>query len=169
MTIRALSVCVAAVTLPLSALAQTNPDPTEFAAIAASSDMLEIETSKLALEVSEDTEVRAFAEQMIRDHEAASLRLKEAAAEDGITVPASMIPKHTDELDALKAVNTGAFDQNYIKTQQLAHSEAVTLFEAFAGSEHDGELRGFAQDLLPKLEEHKAHADGMTPGDATPE
>ncbi|MDH2328011.1 DUF4142 domain-containing protein [Cereibacter sp. SYSU M97828] len=168
MTFTRIAACFA-LALATPAFAQTKPTPEAFAAAAASSNMLEIRSSQLALEVSEDPAIRAFAEQMIRDHRDAGEKLSAAAMSDGVAVPEELAPKHADELDALADGNKGAFDANYLKTQQLAHEEAVTLFEDYSSSGPEGELRTVAGELLPILREHKAHADGMTPADATPE
>ena len=99
---------------PSLAHAQTDSrqiDPAEFAALAASSNMFEIESSNLALAQSQDDTVRAFAQHMITDHTAAGEKMKAAAAKDGITPQPMMAAKEQAVFDKLKAEEGGDFDE----------------------------------------------------------
>ena len=61
----------------------------------------EVQFGKLALEKSEDDQVRAFAERMVQDHSAANQQLlRHAAAEK--TPPAEMDPEHLQEAYLIK-------------------------------------------------------------------
>src|SRR3954466_14171588 len=71
----------------------------EFVPTATSSNLFEIESSRLALQRSRDPEVRRFAQQMIRDHNAASRRMTSVVRRAGLpTPPPSMNAKHQQML-----------------------------------------------------------------------
>src|SRR4030095_15800369 len=66
------------------------PKTQDFVTLAAQSDMLEIESSKLALAKSDNAKTKQFADKMIKDHTATSNELK-ALVSSG-KVPASLPP-----------------------------------------------------------------------------
>ena len=129
--------------------------------MAASSDMFEIQSSELALEMSQDEEIRAFAEQMIEDHTEASQMMMAAAETDGVAPPAGMMEKHQIELEQLQAAGEDGFDAAYIAAQTTGHEEAVALFESFSTQGEESALRSFATETLPGLQEHLQEVQGL--------
>lgn len=128
-------------------------DPQGFATMAASSNMLEIASSQLAVENAQQDSVRAFAQRMIEDHTLAGEEMAQAAEADGLAeVPESMSPHHQQMMSQLEAAAPEEFDSQYIDMQVSAHEEAVALFSSYAGQE--GALADFAETTLPTLEEH---------------
>lgn len=172
MVIRALMLSTALVipmSMPASAQAALTPaegaqstaatavsvtDPAEFAALATSSNLFEIHSSELALQRSQNEEVRAFAQRMIEDHTAASQRMAEAAQQDGLTMPNAIAQRHQDMLNQLSAQQGDAFDAAYLQAQLQAHEEAVALFESFAAAGTGGALNAFAAETVPTLQAH---------------
>lgn len=136
-------------------------DPQQFADMAASSNMLEIETSRLALEKSSSDEVKAFAQHMIDDHGKAAEDMNAAAQSDSISPAPGLQPAHQSKLDELSGLEGEAFDQAYIAAQVAAHDEAVALFEGFSTSGADSALKVFAANTLPTLQQHKQEIDAM--------
>jgi putative membrane protein len=68
---------------------------------------LEIRSSELALQKSQTAAVKQFAQMMINDHTTASKNLMAAADQDGVTVPAEMLPKHASQVKALSGADGG--------------------------------------------------------------
>jgi putative membrane protein len=131
-------------------------DARSFVDMAASSDMFEIASSKLALERGVGGEVKRFAEQMIADHSRTSAELKVAAGT--LTVPTEMNGKHRGMLATLNEAGIGnPSTRAYVDSQRAAHNEAVALFTAYAQSGEDAKLRAFAQKHLPALRGHLDH------------
>jgi putative membrane protein len=134
-------------------------DPAEFARMAASSNMFEIQSSQLALDQSQDEQIRSFAQQMIDDHTAAGEKMKQAAEEAGVEVPDTMEETQQDNLEELQQSDN--FDQDYLDAQVEAHDNAVDLFEGFSEDAEDGPLRAFAQETLPTLEDHQSRVEEL--------
>lgn len=128
-------------------------DAASFAERAASSNLFEIQSSQLALQLSENEHVRAFANRMIEDHTAAGDRMRQAAQADGVEVPESLMVDHRSQLRNLAELPNN-FDQAYLAAQVAAHNEAVSLFEGYAQGGEEGSLRSFAAETAPKLREH---------------
>ncbi len=139
-----------------------DPDPSTpqgFVTMAASSDMYEIEAGKLAQEMGESQETTDFGAMMEKDHPASSEKLKAAVAEGGATlaVPPQMLPKHQQQLDALRSAGDN-FDSVYAQQQVAAHQEALELLERQAGSGMVASLKAFAAETAPIVEGHLEHA-----------
>jgi len=139
-------------------LAQAVTDPQTFATTAASSNMFEIQSSELALKQPVRSDVKAFAEQMIKDHTAAGEKMKAAAQKDGVAVPTEMAAKEQTQLKQLQAASGDAFEAAYVTVQTGAHEDAVALFQSFSENGKQSALRTFATATLPTLEMHLAEA-----------
>jgi putative membrane protein len=142
------------------ALAQTAQD---FATKVAISDMFEIQSSQLALSKQPDADTKPFAEKMVQDHQKTSNELK--ALVDGgkvkATLPTALDAEHQKLLDDLKAKNGKDFDQSYDQVQLKAHRDAVALFEAYAKTGDNSDLKSWAGQTLPHLKEHLSMAEKL--------
>ena len=136
-------------------------DPQQFADMAGSSNMFEIESSRVALEKASSEEVKSFAQHMIDDHGKAGEDMKAAAQDDGITPAPGLQPAHQAKLDELSALEGEAFDTAYIAAQVAAHDEAVALFEGFSTQGEDSALKAFAANTLPTLHQHREEIGAM--------
>lgn len=138
------------------------PDPSTpqgFVDMAASSDMYEIEAGKLAQEMGASDAVKEFGAMMETEHTASSDKLKAAVAEGGagLAVPPAMLPKHKQQLDALRSAGD-QFDALYAQQQVAAHEEALSLLEQQADSGTVASLKAFAGEAVPVVEGHLAQA-----------
>ena len=119
--------------MSLSACATMNPamdlTPSRapaFVAMAASSDMFEIESSRLALQRSRDPMNRMHAEMMIRDHTNMSAQLRAAAQSVGLGVPMQMLPMHVAMLNELsRSSNFNAVYRRQLYVQQVRQCREV--------------------------------------------
>lgn len=138
------------------------PDPSTpqgFVDMAASSDMYEIEAGKLAQEQGKSQAVKDFGAMMVKDHTASTDKLKAAVAEAGagVSVPPAMLPKHQQQLDALRSAGDN-FDTLYAQQQQAAHQEALNLLTDQAQTGTVASLKAFAGEVRPVVEGHLEHA-----------
>ena len=140
--------------------ASLSTDDLRFVDEAQMTSHLEISASEMALEVSKDPKVHAFARQMVEDHKQALGTLRGIAADKGIT-PQERVPE-APELARLKTLKAEEFDQAYIRTIGIdAHEQAVLLFQNQATRGKDPALRAFANRMLPALREHLKQARAM--------
>ena len=134
-------------------------DTGQFAAKATMSNMLEIETSRLALERTKAAPIRDFAQMMMTDHTKASQELDAILKEGNANAPVSKLDaSHQQQVDTLKKAEAARFDRDYVALQVKAHDDAVALFRTYAQSGTDAKLKAFAQKMLPDLEQHAAMA-----------
>jgi putative membrane protein len=134
------------------------PSTQDFVTEAATSDMFEIASIKLALERSDDT-TKAFAQQMVTDHEKTTSDLKGLVIGGKVqaTLPTGMTDRQLSTLDDLKALQ-GA---EYRSIQVDAHKDAVDLFKRYGDGGEQADLKAWAAATLPHLQHHLDMANGL--------
>jgi putative membrane protein len=173
---KTLALAFAAVLVAAPAFAQSVPEKTgvnsvlgiapktqDFVTLAAQSDMLEIETSKLALRKSESDKTKQFAERMIKDHTETSTELKALVGSGKVqaSVPAALDKAHKEKLDKLAKLDGKDFTKEYNDMQVSAHKDAVSLFERYTKEGDNRDLQTFAGKHLPHLQEHLKMAQAL--------
>jgi putative membrane protein len=126
----------------------------EFATKAAGDGKAEVELGELAQQQAESDEVKQFGQRMVEDHGKANEQLASIAQQKGIELPQDL-PEEAQQLqDELQQKSGPEFDQAYMAAMVEDHEKAVALFEQQAGSGEDADLRNFAEETLPVLQEH---------------
>src|SRR5690606_36786904 len=126
----------------------------------------EIESAQKAVEQSQNDQVRAFAERMIKDHAAANAKLAKLAAHKGLEVSDEATVMDKAKTLILQARDGESFDAAYVNNQVNAHEQTIELFERASRSE-DSAIAAFAWETLPKLKEHLVEARKVV--EATPD
>jgi len=146
-------------------LAQTRaPSTEEFVKKVAISDMMEIQSSQLALSRQPDADTKPFAEQMVKDHQQTSSELKSLVNSGKVNgpLPTSLDADHQKKFDELKSKSGKDFDRAYDQMQLQAHEEAVALFEQYSQAGDNPDLKMWAAKTLPRLKEHLAMAKKLS-------
>jgi putative membrane protein len=120
----------------------------------------EVAMGKLGTTKARDTEVKAFAQHMVKDHTKANQELVAAAEEKGLKVPTEpgVMHKGMKEKFERQSADTD-FDHDFMQQMVRDHESAVKLFRtASADTTLDPDLRALAKKTLPTLEEHLADA-----------
>src|SRR5262245_18002642 len=126
-----------------------------FVTTAASANIFEIESSKLALERGQSAAIKDYANRMVSDHGQAATKMKQALSEAKMQLPPEKLsPKDQKVFDALTGAHPATFDKAYIEAQYNAHVEAVKLFSAYAKNGDNQRLKSLATELLPTLQSH---------------
>ena len=139
------------------------PKTQDFVTLAAQSDMLEIQSSKLALQKSDNAKTKTFAQKMIDDHTATSTELKGLLSSDkiGVSAPTTLDKTHQAKLDKLTKLQGKDFTKQYDDMQVSAHKDAVSLFERYSKDGDNPDLKSFAGKTLPKLQDHLKMAQDL--------
>ncbi|MEO5774647.1 MAG: DUF4142 domain-containing protein [Sphingomicrobium sp.] len=170
-----LAICVAAAALvtgcaprtaPIAPAAMIDPNNPLFApgymATAASGDQFEIQSSQLALQMSQNPAVRAFAQMLIADHMRMSQQMAVSAQSAGLMAPAPiLLPQHQAMLDQLRATPYGSFDMAFRDAQVNAHQQALALHQNFAASGDVPALRSVAAGAVPVIQAHLSQAQTL--------
>lgn len=147
-----------------SAAAQSDRplSPSDFAMMAAASDAYEIDAAEYAAVQSRDPNVRAFAEQMIRDHTQTLQALRQAAVRSGLTPPPMALDDDGQKmLTALQALREPDLDKTYVRQQVLAHTKALVVEQTYSARGSDPNLRQAAQSAVSIIQRHLQMAQQM--------
>lgn len=133
-----------------------------FLAQAASGNEFEIESSQLALQMSQNPAVRNFANMMISDHARLGQAMAAAAISAGLTPPApALLPQHQALLDQLRTTGPN-FDAAYRGVQIQGHQQALTLFQNYAASGDVPAIRAAAGQAIPAIQMHLSQAQMLS-------
>jgi putative membrane protein len=136
--------------------------PRDFAQTATESDHFEITEGQTAVAESQNPRVRAFAQEMIRDHTATSQTVQQAAARSGLPPPrTSLSGDQSKMLSALQSLRGPDFDKTYARQQVLAHYQALVVEQGYASSGSDPNLRQAATSAVPIIRHHLQMAQQM--------
>jgi putative membrane protein len=128
----------------------------------AHANLAEIDTGKLALEKSQNPEVRKFAQMMIDDHTKAQQELQTLAQSKGITLPAETDVQHKTMATALKLLSGNTFDSQYISRVGVGdHERAEKLLDKTIKETSDADLKTYAQKTIKSVQHHLSMAQGM--------
>jgi len=141
------------------------PTDPQIAHIAYTAGNLDIAAGKQALARSHDKTVRAFAQEMVRDHQAvndkalALVKKLHVTPEDNAT--SKGLTKAADATRSkLSHLNGRAFDKAYIENEVAYHKTVNGALEGtLIPSAKNGELKSLLETGLNLFREHQAHAE----------
>lgn len=134
-----------------------------FAVRTALSDIYEMEAGRIALQRSQDNDVRRFAQMMIDDHGRTSNEVRAMLAQQAVAVDLPRDPDEevTSRLNALRSAPAETFDQTYVDQQIQAHETALALLRDHARSGDNQVFRDWANRTAPAIENHLQMARGL--------
>ena len=144
--------------LALTTGAWAAEDPPDFVTQAGIAGLYEVRAAEEAQRRAKTAEIRAFADEMVNDHEKANQELRTLAEKREWKLPAALDAKHQGLLDRLRKLEGSKFEAEYAQQQLQAHQEAVALFKAQSEGGTDSELKAWAGEKLQTLQVHLKHA-----------
>jgi len=147
-----------------SALGATPTDP-QIAHIAYTAGQLDIAAANQALKMSKSKDVRAFAEQMVKDHAAVNKQALDLCKKLGVTPEDNDTSKGlTLQADAKRAelskLSGAAFDKAYIDNEVAYHKAVNGALETLLiPSAQNAELKALLQTGLKIFQGHQQHAE----------
>jgi putative membrane protein len=146
-------------------MGMTPTDAMGYSRMAAASDLFEIQSSQIALQVSQNPQIRQMAQALIRDHTQTTATLMAAARAAGMTPPVPMLdPRKAQMIEQLRRTPAAQFDMTFLMQQIPAHQEALALHGAYAQRGDRPQLRAAASAAVPIVQAHLQMAQGMHDG-----
>ncbi len=141
--------------------------PEQFAREAAVGNEFEIKSSQLALQKSNNAEIKQFAEKIVQDHTQLADQMKERLKQANLPeVTPQLDEKHQALLTKLEGEKEAAFDRTYVQAQRKAHKQTVQLLEHYARRGDNKTLKELATNTLPMIKEHLKLAEHLPSGRA---
>ena len=129
----------------------------------ASGGLAEVQLGRLAVQKASSPEVKQFAQRMVDDHSKANDQLVTLARQKNIDVPTEVKGKHASELKRLSNLSGAEFDREYMRVMLDDHKKHVDEFRKVAKEARDPDVKLFASQTLPALEEHLTQAQRLAP------
>lgn len=136
-------------------------EDTKFAVNAADAGLMEVLASQLALKVATSQSVRNFAQMMVDAHSAGNDELRSIANAKNISLPASLSENKQKKYNDLSSKTGKDFEKEYIDCMINEHKDAVDLFEKETEKGNDQDLREWARNKLPTLNQHLDQAQSI--------
>jgi putative membrane protein len=151
---------------PVAATAQNaKPTDPQIAHIAYTAGQLDIEAGKQALKKSKNKDVRAFADQMVKDHTAvnkqalALVKKLKVTPQDNPTSQA-LTKQAAAKRAELAKLNGAAFDKAYVDNEVAYHKTVNNALETqLIPSAQNAELKSLLQTGLKIFQGHEQHAE----------
>jgi putative membrane protein len=124
----------------------------------AQGNMAEIEAGKIALQKSQNTEVKAFAQQMIDDHTKGLQEVQSVAQSKGVALPSEPDAKHKAMASKLNNLSGDAFDRTYLDQAGVSdHKKTHALVQKVQSKAKDADVKALAAKLEPTVAQHLTH------------
>lgn len=143
--------------------AKLAPADRQFIRKAAEGGLAEVELGKLATEKADSSEVKQFGQRMVDDHTKANDQLKQVASEKGVTVPEKLSAKDAATKARLEKLSGKAFDRAYMHDMVTDHTKDVSDFRMESKRAKDSDVKNFASQTLPTLQDHLKQAKSLAP------
>jgi len=131
----------------------------KFVETAARDGLAEVELGQLASQRAQSPDVKQFGQRMVQDHGKANDQLKQLASSKGIQLPTETDKSHQKKMEKLQKLEGAAFDKQYMDDMVKDHKKDVKEFQKQAKSAKDPEVKSFAAQTAPTLQEHLQMAE----------
>lgn len=130
---------------------------------AGSAGLAEVRMGGLAQQNSQEQGVKDFGQRLVTDHSKANEQLARIASEKGLQMPTTMSSTDEKMIEHLSSLQGAEFDRSCKRHAIEAHEKAIRLFKAARNSK-DTQIKAFADETLPVLEEHLRMARALPGG-----
>lgn len=122
----------------------------------------EIQAGQEAENKAQKADFKDFAKMIVNDHQKMQDDLKSVMRSTrGAELPNAADAEHTQKLKQLSSATGAAFDREF-RTQQIqGHQEAIRLFQDYAATGDNPDLKNFAQNSVAILERHLQRAEAL--------
>jgi len=131
----------------------------KFVKEAAMGGLYEVQAGQLAAQKATSPEVKQMAQHIVDDHTKANEQLKSLAQSKGVQdLPMQLDSKHQRKFDHLNKLSGAEFDREYSKMMVSDHKDDIKAFRKEAEDGKDADLKQFASQTVPALEQHLSMA-----------
>ena len=158
---------IVAVFTTINLFSQQTPDlnDAQIASVAVTANQIDVDYGKLAMQQSQNAEVRDFAKTMINDHNAVIKMAVDLANKLGVVpqdnaVTQSLVKQSKETTTNLKTLKGKAFDKAYIDNEVAYHKAVIDAVKnLLIPQTKNQELKELLQTAVPILEAHLGHAE----------
>ena len=121
---------------------------------AAQGGQAEVKLGQLAAERAASSDVKQFGQRMVDDHTRANQELMRIAGNKNVDLPQQPNAEQQETYDRLSKLSGAAFDRAYMSDMLKDHEKDVADFDKTSKQASDTDVKAFATQTLPTLQEH---------------
>lgn len=149
------SICFTAIIQANAQTAMPDTATKSFITNASIGNLNEVVSGQLAAQKGMSPEVKSFGSRMVTDHNKSQAQLLQIVKSKGYQIPPPATGTPMADM-MLKEASGKDFDRGYVHMMLPGHRKTVHLFETYAVTGKDPELKAYAQQMLPILKQHLA-------------
>jgi putative membrane protein len=138
-----------------------SPAEQDFMMKAAQANLSEIDMARFAMQKSQNSDVKDFANMMESDHTSALEDLTDLMKDKGVSQPRALNPEEKMEIEKMTELSGAEFDREFANKMVADHQKAVEMFRDQLNIAENPDVKKYAEDLLPKLEMHLEKAQKL--------
>ncbi|OUL35846.1 hypothetical protein BV372_09655 [Nostoc sp. T09] len=153
---------------PVQTAESPSPNPSEqptlssadqqFVTEAAQGGLAEVQLGQLASQRGASNAVKQFGQRMVQDHSQANNQLQQLATQKGMTLPTGIGNEREKVRQQLSKLSGTSFDRQYMNHMVQDRVKDVSLYQRQAQQGQNPDLKAFAAQTLPILQQHLQQA-----------
>jgi putative membrane protein len=138
--------------------AKLSPAEGDFVQRAAMDSRAEVELGNVAQQNASSDAVKQFGQRMVQDHSKASKELERLVSKKGIALSKTVDEEQRTDAVKFSKISGPNFDLAYMREMVDDHKKTLEEFQHQADSAQDPDVRSFAVNSLPNLQDHLRQA-----------
>jgi putative membrane protein len=138
-----------------------SPAEQDFMMKATQANMAEIQMARIAMLKSDNTDVRDYANMIIRDHTSALEDLTDLMKDKNVSQPRTIPRDATQDIDRMNQLTGPEFDREFVNATVSDHQKAVEMFRDQDAIALNPDVKKYIEDLQPILEMHLEKAQRL--------
>ncbi len=134
------------------------PAEQQFLTDAIRASVTEVDMARLALEKSQNEDVKNFAGMMQHDHTSVLQDFADIAQQKGMPLPNLATDEMKQNKERLSALSGSDFDREFVNMMVASHQKSVDMFRDQANTAQNEDVKRAVSDKLPSIETHLAKA-----------
>jgi putative membrane protein len=147
---------------------QSPADSKQFAMKAAEAGLFEVKLAQLAQQKSQDPKIKELARALERDHQMANDQLAQLAKQKNVDLPNEITGECTETYQAFQQLDGRDFENAYLLCNVTGHLKGIAMFQKEAQSGTDPDVKMWAGQTLPKLQQHARHIATVAQAEGLP-
>ena len=123
---------------------------------AAEINATQVQIGQLAEKQSNDPNIQKIGQELAKDHSVALQQVEKLAASKGVSVTGQPTFLQQKLINLLQGKNGSAFNKQFLRQATLGHERAVSMFERASRRAQDPDVKSWASQMLPGLQDHLA-------------
>jgi len=142
--------------LPPQQRTSLNASERNFLQTAAEISATEVQLGQLAERQSNDSNIQKIGKELAKDHSDAIQQVEKLAASKGLSIVAQPTSMQEKKIQSLQSKSGADFNKQFLRQNVLGHERAISLFERISRRATDPDVKAWASQMVPQLQNHLA-------------